>query len=328
MVPAAPAPTRMVMGMGGQGFMGRPEATLIDRMLNSGIVRIKPGSGGRSLAFKLYFEDGSRGYFKPEQSFSGSHWYAEVAAYYLDRALGLGRVPPVVSRRLAWAPLSEAAGDDRRTREVTRAEDGTVRGALVSWIEDKLKPASTPAGWENWIRVENYPVYGVTPYQRPSQYAAALNDRKGRMAEGRDGVSYYKEVPAADGGDRPAELSDMIVFDFLTLNIDRWGGDNVNVLTLDGGPLIFLDNGAGFSVGPHRRGLMDDRLHECQRFRRSTIDALRTLDMQRLARRLTRDPQGPILNDGMIEGIDVRRKAVLQYVAELEKKYGPAVLPW
>ena len=37
------------------------------------------GRGGRSLGFRLTFEDGSRGYFKPDQAFNGMSWNAEIA---------------------------------------------------------------------------------------------------------------------------------------------------------------------------------------------------------------------------------------------------------
>ena len=67
--------------------------------------------------------------------------------------------------------------------------------------------------------------------------------------------------------------TDVVVFDYLTANTDRWGGDNANVLTRGrGGPLVFLDNGAGFppngsaklgkdqgtSVRPGDSGVADD----------------------------------------------------------------------
>jgi hypothetical protein len=62
------------------------------------IAHVKRSYGGRSVAFKITLEDGTQGYFKPEQTVQSAQWHAEIVAYYLDRALGLGRVAPVVTR--------------------------------------------------------------------------------------------------------------------------------------------------------------------------------------------------------------------------------------
>merc|ERR1711916_330664 len=89
--PPVPLPNAL---LGEDCFLGTPDQWMRERLLQRDITAIKKGSGGRSLAFKLTFADGTQGYYKPAQSFSGANWYAEVAAYQLDRALGLGRVPP------------------------------------------------------------------------------------------------------------------------------------------------------------------------------------------------------------------------------------------
>ena len=87
-----------------------------------------------------------------------------------------------------------------------------------------------------------------------------------------------------DQESRPAELSDLIVFDYLTQNVDRWGGDFTNLrIRGPGGPLIYLDNGAGFWLGEQRLGLMEARLKALQRFRRATVEAVRRLDVDAFA---------------------------------------------
>jgi hypothetical protein len=314
----------------GPGFINDSEQVVLDRLSHGKVTRIKKGTGGRSLAFKLGFEDGSEAYFKPEQSFSGTLWYAEVAAHYLDRALGLGRVPPTVSRRLPWALLADAAGDDGRVREVKVGADGRVRGALIAWLTLPLEPARTPPGWETWMSVEPFSQYGISPYQRPAVYSEALQRFHAQVQRGEGGAEYYRRAPEPDHPERAAELSDMLLFDFLTLNVDRWGGDNGNVLTLGrGGPLIYLDNAAGFSEGPHRRGLMDDRLKVCQRFRKRTIAALEALDVAALGRRMQRDRLGPLLTRPLLQGLELRRRAALEHVRALRTRFGDAaVLPW
>jgi hypothetical protein len=307
------------------GFLGEPDAALLERLARGPLARVKKGSGGRSLAFKLTLADGTEGYFKPEQSFSGTIWFAEVVAHRLDRALSIGHVPPVVARRLPWSSLAAAAGDDERIPEVTIGGDGQVRGALIAWLSQPLVPARTPPGWENWIRVEPFPPYGVTPFQRASQHGVALREVRERAEQGLGAARYYERAPDADRPDRAAELSDMLVLDFLTNNIDRWGGGNGNVLTLGaGGPLVMLDNSAGFSRGPHRRSLMDGRFFPCQRFRKRTIDALERFDVAAFGAALARDPLGPFLDAYLLAGLAERRTAVLAHVADLRARFGDA----
>ncbi len=325
--PPGPRPAPFWGATGDQGFLGEPESVILDKLLHGSVVGMKGSKAGRSVAFRLTFEDGTRGYYKPEQSFSAAHWYAEVVAYYLDRALGLGRVPPVVSRRLRWAGLEAAGRNHPRLHEVSVQPDGTVRGALVWWLPKRLMRLETPPGWENWVRVRSWPEWKPTPYQRPRRYGEQL--ASSGADEERSRRALYRGVPELDDPERAAELSDMIVFDYLTINVDRWGGYNVNVLTHGpGGPLIFLDNGAGFSPGPPRRTLMDDRLRATQRFRRKTIQALRALDVDKLVRKLERDRLAPLLGQSDIQGLKVRRQAVLDWVAALQTKFGDAVLAW
>jgi hypothetical protein len=321
---AAPAPCRVTDN--DRGFLGKPEKSILDRLSGGAIARVKRSSIGRSVAFKITLRDGTRGYYKPEQTFSSANWYAEVVAYYLDRALGLGRVPPVVSRRLPWNRLSRCS-DRSRFDEVKVAEDGTVRGAFIWWLPRRLRELATAPGWESWIRVEPWQAWRITPFQRPSLYADEL--QAWRENRGDPPKLFYQQLPEPERTERPAELSDLIVFDYLTLNIDRWGNDNANVLTYGNkGPLIFLDNGAGFSPGPPKRGLMEDRLRVLQRFRRSTVEALRALDMERFADTLQRDKMAPLLTDSDLKALEIRRQAVLDRVDELQRTLGDEVLAW
>lgn len=302
---------------------------MLDRLIQGKPVRVKKGSGGRSLAFKIYFEDGTKGYFKPEQAFSGTNWFSEVAAYHLDRELGLGRVPPVISVALPWSLLKPAARRDKRLKEIKVNGDGSVHGALVYWLSGPVAPARTPPGFENWLRVKPLVRWALSPFQRPSVYGAALRDNAARARKGERAARYFDEVPKVPHAGLPAALSDMMLLDYLTLNIDRWGGGNGNVLTAGEPPqLIFLDNAAGFSPGPPTRNLMDTRLAMLQKFRRSTIDALKSLSVEKLWARLDAEALAPILNPKLRGGISVRRDAVLKHVAALEEKYGDAIYPW
>lgn len=309
----------------GPSFLGEPDGPRIASLRSQPIAEVRKGRGGRSLAFVIELKDGTRGYFKPKQSFSAAHWYSEVAAYYLDRELGLGRVPPTTGRRFEWDSLEDVARGDPRVSELGIGRDGTIVGAFIWWIPDPLKRLRMGRHWERWVRVQ--PVLPITPYQRPVDYRADLRDRPG-VREATDPSRPEAELPDTEG--RPAELSDMILFDYLAQNVDRWGGDFTNVRTRGpGGPLIYLDNGAGFWLGQQRLGLMESRLKALQRFRRSTIEAIRGLDVEAFAKRLETDPLAPVLNARQLEGLETRRVAVLEHVESMVARFGePNVFPW
>jgi hypothetical protein len=314
----ASAPGAPAEEMPADRVFGPQEDAHREALARGAIARVLKGTGGRSLAFKITLEDGTEGYFKPHQRFSGSNWHAEVASYYLDRALGLGRVPPTIGRRLPWAPLWRASAGDERVDEVHVEEDGTVRGAFVWWIPEPLTPITPGAHWERWVRVGG--AIDVSPLVAAHQWRRALREGHGQH----DG-----DLRAPDHPDRPAELSDMILFDYLTHNLDRWGGRFTNVRTRGrGGPLIYLDNAAGFFPGQRRIGLMDARLHVVQRFRRSTVDAIRALDVERFAERLQRDPLAPVLEAHDLEGLAVRRRHLLEHVDAMVRRFGDDALPW
>jgi len=306
-------------------FLGQPDQPRITALRSEAVTEVRKGRGGRSLAFLITLADGTRGYFKPKQTFSAAHWYSEVAAYYLDRELGLGRVPPTTGRRLSWAQLKSAADGDRRVSELGIEQDGSIAGAFIWWVPERLERLRMGRHWERWVRVQK--TLPITPYQRPVDYRADLNGRPG-VREATDPSRPEAGVPDTEG--RPAELSDMIVFDYLTQNVDRWGGDFTNVRTHGpGGPLVYLDNGAGFWLGQQQLGLMEARLKALQRFRRSTVDSVRRLDIDRFGAQLETDPLAPVLNRKQLEGLAQRRAAVLGHVNAMIARFGESeVLPW
>ena len=307
------------------GFLGESELARVSALREGSIVSVNKGRGGRSLAFKIVLDNGVEGYFKPRQSFSAAHWYSEVAAHALDRELGLGRVPPTTGRTFRWSELEAAARQDRRVTELAIESDGTIDGAFIWWIPERLERLRLGRRWERWIRIQRS--LPITPYQRPIDYRADLRNAPG-VREATDAQRPFAGAP--DTEERAAELSDMIVFDYLTQNVDRWGGDFTNVRTRGkGGPLIYLDNGAGFWRGDQRLGLMEARLRALQRFRRSTVEAVRSLDVDRLAARLARDPLAPVLNHRQLDGLRQRQRALLAHVDRMVDRFGEAkVLAW
>jgi hypothetical protein len=306
-------------------FGERPDAELRRALSGSGIVKVEKGRGGRSLGFRLQLDSGEKAYFKADQTFSAANWFGEVASYHLDRMLGLGRVPVVVSRTFPWATLAPAAGKDVRVSEII-TRNGEVQGALVAWVTGHLQPLPHQPGWERWVRVQGWPANVVSPFQRPAVWKQQITIPHLAKAEQ---LKRRNLRPEPDREDRAAELSDLIVFDYLTRNQDRWGGENANVLIRGArGPLVFLDNGASFEPGDPRPGLMEARLHGLQRFRRKTIAGARAFDIERFKARLAHEQVQPVLSEAQLAGLIARRKALLEWVAQQESAHGEAIWAW
>ncbi|MBC7171206.1 MAG: hypothetical protein H5U40_02200 [Polyangiaceae bacterium] len=314
----APPPEQTQSG----GFLGESDELRRRSLESEPIASVEKGSGGRSLGFKITLRDGTRGYFKPEQSFSAAHWWSEVAAYYVDRELGFGRVPPLVGRRFGWKELRAAAGDDRRVRELAIAADGTVRGAFIGWVDGGLEPLGLPREWERWVRVRAG--LGTTPYQRPAEYRAMLGGSRDEGLEALDPRRRRAEA-SPEPAERAAELSDLIVFDYLIQNVDRWGGGFTNVRTRGAnGPLVFLDNGAGFWPDP-RLPLMEARLRHLERFRRGTVEALERFDLARLEARIARDPLAPVLSAKQLGDLGGRVEALRAHIGAMRAQHGERI---
>jgi hypothetical protein len=327
----APADSQAAPASDTDHFFGLPDAPIRAALGSKGIVSVEKGRGGRSLGFKITLEGGQKGYFKGEQVFSAANWFGEIAAYHLDRMLGLHRVPAMISRQFAWSQLEPAAGADWRKPEMI-IRGGQVRGAFVAWISGGVRPLVQQEGWERWMRVKHWPTSAVSPYQRPAVWASEILQAKRagdewRSKEERARIRNLKPEPDRD--DRPSELSDLIVFDYLIRNLDRWGGGNANVLIHgEHGPLVFLDNAAGFEPGEPRPSLMEARLRALQRFRRSTIAAIKAFDRRKYEARLASEPVQPILGTSQLDALELRRNALLAWVSELERTYGEAIWAW
>jgi hypothetical protein len=307
---------------------GPDEAKTVEALRSGQLQTATLGKTSRTLAFKVTLDSGVLGYYKPEQRLAGTSWAAELAAYRIDRALGLGRVPPAVSRRFPWKDLEAAAAEDARSKTV-RVQKGEVRGALIAWLEQPLAPAATPHGWEDWIRIEAFDPFAVSPFQPADAYAAELADHKKRnIGQKPTPVGTRPErKPSRPGLD--AELSDLILFDYLIGNADRFTPDNANVLLLGKkGPLIAVENGSAFVATGARLALLNAQLGAVQKFRRRTVEAIRALDIGALKATLAADPLGPILDEPAWRGVEARRSAILAHVAAEQKRLGDSVYAW
>lgn len=287
---AGALPAEVAGATGHTSFLGVDERVILRRLCDGEVTRMQRNTGGSTISFRVWFADGGRGLFKPQQTNSVANYRAEIAAYRVSRALGLHRAPPACGRMMPRSMLqrtADATGDvafsERVMREVLGRGD-QVPGAMIYWISGGLE--SVPGS-------DRYP---------------ELLDPTRPLAEADRALAQ--------------DLSALILTDFINDNIDRWSGGNIlrqrATPQNPSPPMLFMDNGAAFTVGADNLGARPteqaQRLARVGRFSRSLVARLRSLDAASLAREMRLDPLGSPVGDAGIAAILARRDRLLRHV--------------
>lgn len=276
-------------------FLGMSDELLLQRVRTLPIVRFKVNHGGSSLSFRIEFADGSRAAWKPNQTNLQTIPRKEVAAYRLNRLLGLNAVPPAAPRVVAHDELLSHLHPESLPL-IPRIEAETIFG-----------PGGKTVGTASyWIPVIKDSGFDTPEGQRLAQTWLSLG-----------------EVIPADKRDMAAQLSDLVVFDFLTDNPDRRSGGNMK-MSPDGKQLYYMDNTMSFYVEPTGKAKARDALMRTQRFSRGTYQALDRISVPTLERVLSEETGTPyeILTPAEIRAVVARRDVIRQYVAVLVKQFG------
>jgi hypothetical protein len=277
-------------------FMGLEDDTLIARMRNQPITRMKFNKGGSSLSFRVDFADGSRAAFKPAQTNLQTIPRKEVAAYRINRLLGLNAVAPATPRM------------------VTRAE-----------VFSHLHPETAPM----LPRIRSETVFdprgntaGVMMFWIPVIKDAGLDTPEG-IAQGAQWLTHGQSIPN-EKHSLAAQLSDLLVFDFLIANPDRYSGGNL-LTNQDGSRIYFMDNTLSFFIEPEGNEKTRAALHRAQRFSQRLFQALDRITEESLARTLSQASEGDyeILTKPEMRAVLLRRDYVKTYVRGLLAAFGP-----
>jgi hypothetical protein len=282
-------------------FDGVADELLLAALRGGPIARVKWNRGGTSLSLRVDLASGARAAFKPVQTNWQSMPRKEIAAYRINRLLGLSSVPPAIGRALPVADLLAALGPDSRfvaprlRAEMIAGPDGLVAGEMSWWI-----PKITKATVDGFA-IDS--VAGVVRWKAYLTAGHAIPHREQRMV---------------------AQISDMVLFDYLINNFDRWSGGNVQS-SPDGRVLYFMDNTLSFG-GRDRDGHVRTQifLRRSQKFSRSLVAALRSLDETALRAALEYDtgPFDVLLREPEIEGVMARRGYALDYIDGLCAAHG------
>ena len=277
----------------GRGFLGMDDNAQLARICRAPIERIERNRGGSTLSFRVWLAGGQRALFKPQQRAEVANFRAELASFRLSRLLDLHRTPPACGRLVHRDLLQRAAdtsGDTAFSQRVMtellgRSEE--VPGAMLFWVPGALEP-----------------VPGV------ERYAQLLDITRPLLPA---------DVSLA------AELSALLLFDFLEDNVDRWSGGNILRPRAAPGepsaPMLFMDNGASFSALNGGLGARPSdqaaRLDHVQRFSPSLLRSLRSLTAASLQSAVAEDALGPSLSEAQIQAVLTRRDRIVAHVDEV-----------
>jgi hypothetical protein len=291
----APLPDLRVALESSGTFLGMSDELLLERVRTQPIVRFKLNHGGSSLSFRVDFADGSRAAWKPIQTNTQTIPRKEVAAYRLNRLLGLNAVPPaaprVVSREELLAHLHPESVEflPRIEAETVFGANGKTIGTASYWIPIiKDSGFDTPEGRslaQQWLS-QAWPVA-------------------------------TEHVPMA------TQLSDLVVFDFLTANPDRYSGGNMK-MSPDGTQLYYMDNTMSFFLDPNGIPRNREALLRTQRFSRALYQALARITVPTLQKAFTEEVGAPyeILTPAEIAAVVARRDFVRHHIAGLIAQLG------
>lgn len=274
---------------------GVKDELLLRRIRDSEIRKITVNRGGSSVSLRLHLTDGSSAAFKPDQVHYHSMPRKEIAAYRVNRLLGLSRVPPATHRIIPRAVLFRKihAGVWRKRRlseEINFSDDNTVAGVVSWWIPVlsflPMEEWEQRRRWYLWLRAD-VPIDEVN----------------------------YKIA---------AQMSAMMVFDYLIDNMDRFSGRNVRGnSTRD--YLYFMDNTLSlFPRNPRGSRVARSGLYRTQRFSRRLYEKLRALTEEKLRMELAKekDPPWPLLEESELQMLMRRRVYALRYMHRTIAQYG------
>ncbi|MEZ4461787.1 MAG: hypothetical protein R3E66_19120 [bacterium] len=292
---------------------------------------IRALGGGRSVSLKMKRGDQTVYAFKPAQAEWGDGWRAEVAAWRLCELVPCGFMVP-------WSRPSRISREDldamypmdtekqrtyaQRFPELTwvlePGPDGIEReylyGVLKTWVPHFADwPIEYTHLWEPWLGVEE-----------PPDLDQPLGANIRGMMLYKNG-EYYRNILREDDGTTTRsvarELSNVLVFDYLTNNWDRFSVQEpyfgVNNQFANG-HFVSIDNGAAFHIQVSSR--VDARFEPVTRFSRTMIEGLRHLQPSWVNPILFSDPND--LEKQRLEIFWQRRDAVLGRVTELVEQHG------
>jgi hypothetical protein len=269
-------------------------ATKLSLLRNSRIVGLSLLST-RSLTLKLHFPGGKSAVFKPILK-GDRRALREVAAFRVAKMLHIGQVPPSTLRQVKFElPVSllekKWPEESNRLKETAALEHGQkMLGAIISWVDDidkmKSEEICTRRNIRTWLELK-----------RPLDTETSL----------------------------ARDASNMVTFDYLIGNWDRFSGGNFFV-SRSRKHLILLDHNSAFaSLSTIQSDRMERFLTNIERFSKSLIYHLRKLTKSEINEHLAKEPwhgRVPLLKERDVTELLMRRDSLIRHIDQLIKTKG------
>jgi hypothetical protein len=284
----------------GGSFIGFADEELIGPLRDHALARVKFNKGGSSVSMRVDFAGGGRASFKPDQTNMQSVPRKEVAAYRMNRMVGLSSVAPAIPGLFPREDIVTAFTPDaqiwmtRFNTEVLSTEDNMVSGSLAWWIPEIVDAKVLD------FHVDS--VDGIVLWKRF--------------------LSIGERIPAEAAAVAP-QISNMVAFDFLIDNFDRWSGSNVKS-SPDGKMLYFMDNALSFGLDDIGQLKVRIYLKRSQKFSRKLYESVKRLDRDEIVDAMMTDtgPWPRLLSEPEIDSMMKRRDYLVGYIDDLIKQYG------
>ena len=293
---------------------------------------IKYLGGGSTIVLRFLKDKTTIAAFKPRQSRLQSDYRAEVAAWRLCPLIRCGFDIPVNRHvKLTWRDFDALfsrinSAKQRAYREnfvdlklTKEGGEDWVHGVMKDWVPEFSEyPIELSGLWRPWLLVEN-------PIEELAAPAAeVLHTIEKRHPRGEKlSKELEKHLGEMSKRELARQISNLLVFDFLSNNWDRFSGVKafwgVNCQFANQ-RFVSIDNGASFPRTPNEK--VDKQLFRVQRFSRQLVHAVRLMDRERMLERLF--PEATDYEKERFETFWSQRQRFLEYVDGLIAEHGEA----
>lgn len=289
---------------------------------------IAPLGGGSTLTFKLRKDGANIAALKPHQTRLQSNYRSEIAAWRLCELLDCAFDVPwnreVKIEKSTFYKLFERSRSSKKAEYrpqlkdiIWQDSDGKphVFATLKDWVAKFTRfPIEYTALWKPWLRqtdfVESFPPLkdGLKPLRALSQTKDLYDD-------------ILALAPSLDTKALAAQISEVLTFDFLIGNWDRFSGVKtwwgVNCQFADD-KIVSIDNGASFPA--YSNDKVRERFMMTERFSAHFIERLRILDKEETKKLLF--PNATEHETKRFEQFWSQRAAVLKRIDTLSELHG------
>ncbi|XP_054710500.1 glycosaminoglycan xylosylkinase-like [Uloborus diversus] len=295
---------------------------VLDALVTNPIIHAGVGYKGTQLKMMLTLDGGQQVIFKPMKyyrdyvvtglPYAGADRHnGEIAAFHLNRILGLCRSPLTVGRLINLrAEVLPVASESLSKTFFMRENDTCFYGHC--YYCSPADPACASGDLMEGAMILMFPEkYRLKKYRSPWQrtYKEAVT---ARWEQDFNYCDQIRKIKMYSKGNRLLDLIDASVFDYLIGNADR---HHYEVFTdFPDSIVILLDNGKSFGNPYWDELTILAPLYQCCRIRRKTYERLWTfLDHLGVSLRdiLNLDQLAPILSQPHYESLDRRLKTII-----------------